>query len=52
VLADGSVAQVKRVSARVENGHVTDIVYDVETMSGAWAEARPADVRAEDADRD
>jgi hypothetical protein len=51
VLADGSVALVKSVSASVVDDTLTDILYVVETKSGAWTEVRSEDVRAEPLER-
>lgn len=50
VLANGSVAQVKRVSASVTEGSLSEIVYAVELPSGAWAEVAAEDVRRQEAE--
>jgi hypothetical protein len=46
VLAGGSTGQVKRVSATVTDGTLTDVVYVVEAEGGAWVEVPHEDVRA------
>jgi hypothetical protein len=51
VLADGSVALVKSVSASVVDETLTDILYVVETKKGAWTEVRSEDVRIEPLER-
>jgi hypothetical protein len=45
VLAGGSTGQVKRVSATVTEGTLTDVVYIVETEGGAWVEVPREDAR-------
>ena len=55
-LADGTIAQVKSVTASLTEGHISQIVYTVEKASGAWAqvtgeEAHPARGCAEPGDQ-
>jgi hypothetical protein len=45
ILADGSLAQVKRVSANVIDGKLAETVYTIERESGAWTEVSREDVR-------
>jgi hypothetical protein len=48
ILADGSLAPVKSVSANVVDGTLTEIIYVVETKNGAWTEVKSDDVRDPD----
>ena len=48
-LADGLPAPVKHVSATVAQGALTEILYVVETPTGAWMEVRADGTRHQDA---
>jgi hypothetical protein len=45
ILADGTTAEVKGVTANVVAGQLEQIVFTVEKPGGAWTEVSGADVR-------
>jgi hypothetical protein len=48
ILADGTTAEVKGVTANVVAGQLEQVVFTVEKHSGAWAEVFGPDVRLPD----
>ena len=48
ILADGTTAEVKGVTANVIAGQLEQVVFTVEKHSGAWTEVSGPDVRLSD----
>jgi hypothetical protein len=50
ILPDGSAAEVKRVSAKVIDGQLAQILYTVERESGAWTDVASDQVDLQDSE--